>query len=516
MKARRVLRGALGAFALLLIVPAVTLAHPLGNFTINHYAALRIGTSRIDLDVVIDQAEIPTFQERQRIDRNRDGVVDAGETETERQAACGTLATQLALTVDGTAVPLEVSAAGLSFPTGAGGLATMRLVCELGAPLPVAMTKPMTIAFTDASHSERVGWREIVAIGDHVLVSDAPPLGASRSARLTSYPTDLLATPPDVRTLTIAATAGGPAAPEFAVPDARPLDDATAAPVTPAAAAAVPGGVGEGLAGLIGTRDLTPPIVAISLLLAAGLGALHAVSPGHGKTVMAAYLVGTRGSARHAIALGLAVTASHTLGIVVLAALTLFAGDLVPPERLYPILGLASGITVVGIGGWLLLARLRALRAERAHRSAHVHGYDHGTEDHHAAPMGEHRHGGMRHSHVTTHGDLRGNQLSWRNLVALGLAGGLVPSASALILLLGAVALGRPLYGLVLAIAFGVGMAVVLGGIGYLLVVAGTRIERWSALERLRPVASLVPWATAAVVLGSGIFLTTQALHTTF
>ena len=508
MRPPRLARATLAGTALLLLVPAVALAHPLGNFTINHYAALRIGTTEVDLDVVIDQAEIPTFQERQRIDTNRDGTIDAAETEAERQTACGALANQLSLTVDGGAIALDVTDAGLSFPAGAGGLSTMRLVCEYRAALPAPMIAATTVVFTDASHAERVGWREIVAVGDRVELGDVPSPGASRSARLTAYPADLLATPPDQATLTISAVPGGPPAAPFAARDASSLEagGATAAPGTAGLTAAVPGGVGDELGKLLGARDLTPPIVALSLLLAAGLGALHAVSPGHGKTVMAAYLVGSRGTARHAIGLGLAVTVSHTLGIVVLAALTLFASDLVPPERLYPILGLASGITVVAIGGWLLLARWRALRAERAHRSSHAHAHAH---DHDHAPEG-HSHGGRHHSHEAS-GELR-----WRNLIALGLAGGLVPSASALILLLGAIALGRPLYGLVLAIAFGVGMALVLSGIGYLLVVAGGRLERWSLVDRLRPAAAVVPWATAVLVLGSGIFLTSQALHTTF
>ena len=384
----------------------------------------------------------------------------------------------------------------------------MRLVCEYRAALSPSIDGAATVVFTDASHAERVGWREIVAVGDRVELGDVPSPAASRSARLTSYPADLLATPPDQSSLTISAVAGGTPAAPFVAPDAAPLDGGAAAPATAGLAAAVPGGVGDELGKLLGARDLTPPVVALSLLLAAGLGALHAVSPGHGKTVMAAYLVGSRGSARHAVGLGLAVTVSHTLGIVVLASLTLFASDLVPPERLYPILGLASGVTVVGIGGWLLLARWRALRAERAHRSslAHEHAHDH---DHPHVPGG-HSHGGRHHSHEPS-GELR-----WRNLIALGLAGGLVPSASALILLLGAIAIGRPLYGLVLAIAFGVGMAVVLSGIGYLLVVAGGRVERWSLVDRLRPAAAVIPWATAVLVLGSGIFLTSQALHTTF
>jgi ABC-type nickel/cobalt efflux system permease component RcnA len=259
--------------------------------------------------------------------------------------------------------------------------------------------------------------------------------------------------------------------------------------------------VGEEFSSLIGTKELTPWVFLLSLLVAVGLGAVHAVSPGHGKTVMAAYLIGTRGRARHAIGLALAVTVSHTTGVVVLALVTLLASDLLPPERLYPVLGLASALTVVGIGAWLLVGRWRDLQ----HRRSHVRTDD----DEHAH---EHSHGLVAHRHET-----RGDApLSWRGLVALGLAGGLVPSASALILLLGAVAAGRPAFGLALAIAFGVGMAVVLGGIGLVLAQAGRWLERSATVSCLAKLAPTMPWVTAAVVLVAGFVLTGQALTQRF
>src|SRR5205823_3085951 len=144
-----------------------------------------------------------------------------------------------------------------------------------------------------------------------------------------------------------------------------------------------------------------------------------------------------RGRARHAVALALAVTVSHTFGVLVLAAITLLASDLVPPERLYPILGLASGLTVVVIGAWLLLARWRQVHADRAHRASRAGDHVSALEHEH-----EHAHGGTRHTHVPS----GSQELRWRSLLVLGLAGGLVPSASALILLLGAVAAGRPAF----------------------------------------------------------------------
>ena len=247
------------------------------------------------------------------------------------------------------------------------------------------------------------------------------------------------------------------------------------------------------------------------MLIAAGLGAIHAVSPGHGKTVMAAYLVGSQGTPRHAVALGLTVTASHTFGVIGLALLTLLAGDFLPPERLYPVLGLASGLTVVAIGTWLLVQRVRGLRRNHAHRAEHRSGAEHEHNHDHvhgASNTNEHSHGGIRHSHAP----VAGTTLSWRSLILLGFAGGLVPSASALILLLGAVAAGRPGYGLALAIAFGLGMAAVLTGIGLAVVRAGKIIDRMPSLGRLARFAPAVPWLSAAVVTAAGVFLTSQAL----
>lgn len=261
---------------------------------------------------------------------------------------------------------------------------------------------------------------------------------------------------------------------------------------TPSLAASVPGGVQ--LTALLGNGDLSVAAILLSLLLAAGLGALHALSPGHGKTVMAAYLVGSRGTARHAVVLGLIVTAAHTTGVVGLALVTLLASDFLPPERLYPILGLSSGAIVIGIGVYLLAARWRVVSSARRHRFDHAHDGDHGHEHHHE------------------HALPAGTTLSWGALFSLGLAGGLVPSASALLLLLGAIAVGKPAYGLALAIAFGAGMAVVLSGIGILMVRASRLVERMPRLGGLWRFNPAIPWLTAVVVLGAGIYLTTQAL----
>ncbi|MGH2408388.1 MAG: nickel/cobalt transporter [Candidatus Limnocylindrales bacterium] len=542
---RRVTFAMLIAAALALSLPALASAHPLGNFTINHYAGIRVEPERVVLDVVIDEAEIPTFQERIRIDRDGDGTVSASETETERLAACPTLAASLDLTVGGARLPLTTAEAGLSFPAGAAGLQTMRLVCVYSAVLSAPLGSGTPIGFQDTSHAERIGWREVVVTGSGVTLAALGLAMATVSDRLRAYPQDLLSQPLDVRVATFTASTGGPTLPPLSVPDAvpvsgaAPLYAATPAgdPSSPAGnaatgAGAVPNGVTElpaELAAALQAHDLTPPLMALALLIALGLGALHAVTPGHGKTIMAAYLVGTRGNVPQALGLGATVAVSHTLGVLALGLLTVAASSVFPTERLFPILTIISGTLVLGIGGWLLLSlalQLRGRRAverdhARAHAAAHEAGVDHDHDHEHehgddpdadAQVAGWHSHGGIRHSHLPSPNV--GATLRWRGIFALGLAGGLVPSASAILLLLGAVSVGRPAFGLVLIVAFGVGLALVLVGIGFVLVHARGRLERLPRLARDGRFAFGVSLMAACVVLAFGLVITTQALAT--
>jgi nickel/cobalt exporter len=504
------------AVVLAMLAPAIALAHPLGNFTINHFAAIRVAPDRISLDVVIDRAEIPAFQEQQQLDTDGDGTLSAAEIDAAKAPECRTLAADLALTIDGVAVPTTLAEAGLSLPPGAGGLSTMRLVCEYESPLATPITAGAAVSFEDRSFAERIGWREIVVLGDGVQIgepgSGAPAAAGGVSARLTSYPKDLLATPLDMRSTSVSVTPGGPVLAPWTPPDARVLAGANPVnqPVAPSAVSAVPGGITDNLAALVDVQDVTPLAILVSLAIAFGLGVVHAVSPGHGKTIMAAYLVGAKGSSRQAVGLGLAVTISHTLGVLALAGITLAASSILPPERLYPILGVTSGGLVVLIGASLLWNRLRAIRRARADRLDVTHHRAPGP--HPRMSLGGHAHP-HPHEHPHPHAPVpTETTISWRGLVALGLSGGLVPSASALILLLGSIAAGRVGYGLVLVLGFGLGMAVVLAGIGLLLVHARRLVERRPSVSSLRRLMIPVQLATAALVVVLGIVLTGQAL----
>ena len=512
------------------LVPGLVAAHPLGNFTINHYAGLRIEPDRIILDVVIDQAEIPTFQARLAFDTDGDGELSEPEIEAGRLSACRDLAQSLDLRVRGQTQATTLTEAGLTFPPGAGGLSTMRTVCAFEAVLRAPLGAGSEIAFADRSFSERIGWREIVAEGSGVRVAPTIANGTLRSSspskRLSAYPADLLTQAPADTELTVVATPGGPTLPPLDIPDADPIAGTGGGPAVnpePAGAAAVPGGVAvDEIPAIFRSVDLTPVVLFVSLLTAAALGAGHALTPGHGKTLIAAYLVGSRGTPAHAAGLGLSVALSHTLGILVLAGMVVGAQSVLPPElviRTAPILAAGS---IVAIGGWMLLSearrRWRAGTAATAADHAHDQGHEHDHEDAHAratthvheavAASGEHSHGGSSHSHLPT----PGSTISWRSLFVLGLAGGLIPSANALVILLVSIAAGRPAFGFVLVVAFGLGMAVVMGGIGLVMTVARGRLDRVGASTPLGRASAYLPLMASVVVFSFGVFLTIQAV----
>jgi nickel/cobalt exporter len=513
--------GAAFAIVAAVLVPTCAAAHPLGNFTINHYTGIRVEPDRILLDVVIDQAEIPTFQSRLDFDTDGDGEVSDAEIDVGRVGACQAFAPSMALTVDGSPLTLTLTAAGLAFPPGVGGLPTMRMVCGFSGTMPASRAPDRRIAYAETSYADQLGWREIVVAGSGMTLraAEGELRTTSASSRLTTYPTNLLAEALHDTAVAIVASPGGPLIPALEILDASPLpgviapspgasstpapsasaETAGASPVAVASptAGAVPGGVGGAdLPSIFRTDDLTPLVLLVSILTAAALGAGHALTPGHGKTVMAAYLVGTRGTPLHAAGLGLSVTLAHTLGILVLAAVVVGAEGLLAPDVVVRSLPTGAAIAITAVGAWMLVREGRRRRAARAGPMA-------------AAPDSQlHRHGGVAHSHLPA----AAATLSWRNLFVLGLAGGLIPSTSALLILLGSIAAGRPAFGFVLVVAFGLGMALVMGGIGLAMVLARGRLDRLDSASALGRMSGSVPLVAAFVVLGFGLYLTLQAI----
>ena len=493
-------------------MPATASAHPLGNFTINHYAEVRVEVDRIMLDVVIDHAEVASFQARQDFDLDGDGSVSDEEVESGRVPACDEVGGSLALSVDSAPLDLDLIEAGLSFPLGAGGLSTMRQVCAFEARLGQAIgADPVSVAFADGSYAERLGWREIIARGSGVTLraKEGVLRDGTLSGRLLAYPEDRIATPLADSSLTVEASLGGPALAAFDVPDAEPVEAAqpSGAPTATDQPAVVPGGIGGGeVPEIFREGDLTPLVLLLSLITAAALGAGHALTPGHGKTLMAAYLVGTRGSPRHALGLGISVSVSHTAGILALAAVVVGATDVLAPDVVVRWAPVVAAISIVAIGGWMLLGEIRR---RRAGGEAHDHGHSHDHGHNHAHDHGPDSDHAVGHSHAPA----PGSTITWRSLFLLGLAGGFIPSTSALLILLGSIAAGRPAFGFILVVAFGLGMAGVMTGIGLALVAARDRFDRIQADGGLARLQRAVPLVAAVVVLGFGVVLTAQALR---
>ena len=529
MIAHRVGALLVGAAAVASTVPAD--AHPLGNFTISHYTRLEVRGDAIELRYVVDMAEIPTFQEIQETGLVADTAHPTVPPYLLRKAE--TLKDGLALVVHGRRLPLEVIGKTIIFPPGAGGLPTLKLAVRYRAALAQGATN-LDIDYRDGNFSGRAGWKEIVAVTDASveLVESSVP-AQDRSRELSDYPTDLLDSPPQTvlaslvaRRLDLSKTAALTAPPPAARTPRRHAPPPPAhAPVSDGSAVAVPSdrdvvaaltpnrqAIPRGtFTELIASRQLGVGIVLFAVIAAAGLGAFHALEPGHGKTLVAAYLVGSRGTAWHALVLGLVVTVAHTAGVYFLGALTLYASRYILPERLYPWLGVSSGLVIAGLGFVLFVRRY----AGDPRQNTHGHDHAHHTQDHAGHTHGE----GAEHAHAHHHHHAPGGDVSLRTLFALGITGGIVPCPAALVVLLGAISLDRVAFGLVLIVAFSVGLAAVLIAIGLLIVYArrlmtrfhgdGTLLTRWlpltsSAVMTVLGVAIVVQGLRAAGVLHIG------------
>ena len=457
-----------GVVAAVLSAPATAIAHPLGNFTVNRYAGIELTPDEVRIDYVLDLAEIPTVQVRPEIDADADGTVTDAERAAWAARTAPTLLANLTLTVDGRPVPLDVVSSSMRFRPGQGGLDILRLEATFAGP--VASTGEL--AFADANFADRIGWAEVTAAGaDGTAVAGSSVPARSVSNALLSYPQDLLSSPLDVHEATLSFHPGTSA------PAAASTDGASAS-------GARPDVTGGAFAGLVGR---TGPFMLVALLLAFGFGALHALGPGHGKTLMAAYLVGAGGRARHAVAVGGSVAVMHTASVLALGFVVLTLTEVFAPERVYPWLGLASGLIAFALGASLLVARLGSWSGGR-------------TDPEHHHP---HEDGSTAHGHAHPH-PVPSRPLSRKSLTALAVAGGMLPSPTALVVLLAAVALDRIAYGLALIGAFSIGLAAALVVVGLIAlrardVVAGRMSGR---------TARLVPVLSAASIALLGLVLT--------
>jgi nickel/cobalt exporter len=425
--------------ALVAVLPPAASAHPLGNFSVNRYSGIEVSGNRIYVHYVLDLAEIPAYQERKRV---------------LRQGFARDLARGLELRLDGRRAPLRLLDSKREVRPGAGGLKTLRFAAVYETP-----ARGSRLAYRDTNFASRLGWREVVIRAERdAQVESASVPSTSSSAALTAYPRDLLRDPLTVSSATATFRAGR-------LPGLPP-------PLGTAPAPEPRGGFESLIEGELGAGAIL-----VALLLAAFWGAAHALTPGHGKAIVAGYLVGTRGRPRDAVALGLIVTATHTIGVFALGIVTLALSAFIVPEQLYPWLTLVSGLLVVGVGASVLWRRLR-------HRRQHAHGHHH-------------------HHHHHEHGYGRGG------LLGVGIAAGLLPCPSALVVLLSAIALHRVGLGLALIVAFSVGLAATITTIGLVAVLARRAFSRLRLDGR---VIRALPAASALAIVAVGVGITLNAL----
>lgn len=499
---------ALAAIGLLLF-PAYAFAHPMGNFSISHYAGISISGGFLEVRYLIDMAEIPTFQEMQQ-----NGF--AARTDDPRlpeylSAQAAAFAQGLRVTLNGRALPLGVVSQDVIFAPGAGNLPTMKFGFTYRAPIELdCSATPCQLDYEDMNFPGRAGWKEIVVTpGQEISLIRSTAPDRDRSEQLSNYPTDLLNNPPQLiqASLVFSATGVQSYAPASHIAATKSgtsrrtphlADNKLGSTSVTALSKDTPtSGTSKNIplksnqqatprnafTELIATKQVGFGIALLAALIAAGLGALHALEPGHGKTIVAAYLVGSKGTARHALLLGIVVTISHTAGVYLLGGITLYAQKYILPDRIYPYLGVLSGLLIAGTGCFLFLQRY--LGGEFAH--------SHATDVSASAEA------------LATRKPQRCDRVSARQLVVLGVTGGMVPCPAALVVLLSAVALHRTGFGLYLIVAFSIGLAAVLIAMGFAAVYAGRMMSRIPfdapLVQRWLPMAS----ALMISVLGCGI-----------
>ncbi len=431
-------------------------AHPLGNFTVNHFSRIEVEKSQVKLRAVLDMAEIPTFQESQNIDTDKDGILSETELNHYVETFTPNYVTNLQLSVDGQEILLRSVKNNISLPVGSGSLPTLRIEWDLIGYFPNLDTNAVhQLKFENKNNVERIGWNEIfVERVNGISVFNSNAFGSGITNELKSYPGENLNAPLNERKAEFSFTSSSLAA------DVKPLqnrDGHISAPVEK-----------DKFAELISVPEITPSIILFGLLVAFGFGAMHALSPGHGKTVVGAYLVGSRGTFKHAIFLGLIVTITHTLGVFALGLLTLFASNYILPEKLMPFLSFISGLLVLFIGLTLFKDRLFSVLGWKTN-AHHDHDHSNGGHSHSHAPHNHSHDHDQEHSHThggSTHTHLPPETISWRNLLALGISGGLLPCPSALVLMLSAINLNRIGYGIVLTLVFSFGLAATLTAVG--------------------------------------------------
>ena len=530
----------------LILSSATSFAHPMGNFSVNHYSKVTIKRGEVEVRYLIDMAEIPTFQEIRQF--NITPKADDPSASRYLNGQEQLLKEGLSLENDGQALRLDTISHQVAFADGAGGLQTMKIEFVFRGKLDVT-AGAHKLSYFDSNFPGRTGWKEIVVLGDGVAIQSSSAPATDRSQELTNYSSDALNSPPQqlsalvgFRT-SLSGTEKSTSAAVIGSFSRRTMSQGTSAAHQAPAVARPRAHQGQGrLPGATTSFDLSaerstpsgvaaPTLAPLSLaahaqntprsrftelistqgklsfwvlfsaaLIAAGLGALHALEPGHGKTIVAAYLAGSRGTARHAVLLGIVVTAAHTAGVYLLGALTLYASRYIVPEQLYPWLGAISGLSVAGLGIFIFLRQWTGETGEHSHAPGEQHSHWFLSMFKQATPTAP-------AGRAVIPGDSKPVEraLSLRELCMLGITGGIVPCPAALVVLLSAFSLHRIGFGLFLITAFSLGLAAVLVIVGLTMVYAkrvmSSRVPAGNTALRYLPFLS----SAFMVVLGVGI-----------
>ncbi len=517
---------------------ADTVASLLGNFTINQFSGLTLAQNTVELHYVVVFGQLPALAQLHAADANHDGVTSQQERDDYVGEMAQSFAQSLQVRVDGTLVALRAIRWLSALPTESGGFSLRVDVFYRGELPSTAGNAPRTLDFTNQNFPDRIGWNEIAL--EHapgLTVFDTNAYANSLTAALADALTSLPADGP-LRERSVHAQ-WADHAPAGATPiAARPIAARPGTGAAPVGALTKPQSSASKEAAWIAEKThamveaisaprLAPGVVVLTLLGAVLLGAVHALSPGHGKTIVGAYLIGSRGTPRHAVFLGLTVTITHTLGVFALGLLTLYAAQFLAPEKLVPLLNVGSGLLVLGMGCIMLWRRIAAARAPTFVAVAPSAVAPGAVAPGAVAPIapaptagiyrqpyvstaaGMHSHGGgPMHSHLPP--GASGEKVTWRSLLALGISGGLVPCPSAMVLLLAAVALNKTAFGMVLVTAFSVGLAITLTAVGLVFLWARSRLPRARIGSRW---SQLLPVLSAAVITLVGVFLCLGAMQ---
>ncbi|MGH8403305.1 MAG: hypothetical protein ACRESO_07895, partial [Gammaproteobacteria bacterium] len=351
---------------LMLLAAGLGIAHParadtvaslLGNFTINQFARIQVNKQQVKLHFVVVLGQLPALTALHQADTNNDGVTTQAERDAYVRRLAPGFANKLELTVDGEPLPLNLVSWTSSLPSESTGF-SLRLDAQYAGQLPAGLQGHIAhLQFNNTNYAGRIGWHEIVVQpGSGISIFDTNAVSTSMTEGLSINPHTLPPGGPlDERAVHLAFTYG--AAPDGVVmlgprkgyPEHAAGSGQRSGIRATGVAATWLNHATKQLVDLISARHVAPHIALLALLIAMFLGALHAFSPGHGKTVVGAYLIGSRGTARHAVFLGLTVTITHTMGVFAVGLATLFASQFIVPEKLFPILSLVSGLLVVGI-----------------------------------------------------------------------------------------------------------------------------------------------------------------------